>query len=94
MQADLNRMSWFAVLTLFLGAMGPAVSRADDLQPGDDLKGQGLKRSAGSTWVLASETVILNDVRTAGDLSKQLRRAQAQQQALEMGNQNPQVFIE
>ena len=94
MQADLNRMSWFAALTLFLGAMGPAVSRADDLQAGEVLKGQGLKRSAGSTWVLAGEAVILKDVRTASDLSKQLRNAQEQQQALEMGNQNPQVFID
>ena len=94
MQADLNRMSWFAALTLFLGAMGPPVSRADDLQPGEVLKGQGLKRSAGSTWVLAGEAVILKDVRTASDLSRQLRGAQGQQQALEMGNQNPQVFID
>ena len=94
MQADLNRMSWFAALTLFLCATHPAVSHADNLQPGEVLKGQGLKRSAGSTWVLAGEAVILRDVRTASDLSKRLRNAQDQQHALEMGNQNPQVFID
>jgi clan AA aspartic protease (TIGR02281 family) len=94
MQSDLNRMSWVAALTLFLGATLPAVSRADDLQPGEVLKGQGLKRTAGSTWVLAGEAAILKDGRTASDLSRQLRSAQAQQQALEMGNQNPQAFID
>jgi clan AA aspartic protease (TIGR02281 family) len=94
MQADLNRMSWFAALTLFLSAMGPALSRGDDLHAADVLKGQGLKRSAGSTWVLAGEAVILKDVRTASDLSRQLRNAQEQQQELEMGNQNPMVLID
>ena len=53
MQADLNRLSWLAALTLFLGTMGTTVSHAEDLQPGEVLKGQGLKRSAGSTWVPA-----------------------------------------
>jgi methyl-accepting chemotaxis protein len=94
MQADLNRSSRFAALTLVLGTMGTTVSHAKDLQPGEVLKGQGLKRSAGSTWVLVGEAVILKDVRTARNLSMQLRSAQAQQQALEMGNQNPQVFID
>ena len=37
--------------------------------------------------------MFLKDVRRAQGLSTQLRIAQQQQQALEMGNQNPQVLI-
>src|SRR5262249_29948169 len=42
---------------------------------------------------LAREAEILKDVRRAQGLSSQLRSYQEQQQALEMGNQNPQVLI-
>ena len=94
MQAKLNRMSWFAVLTLFLGATDTTVSQAKDLQPIELLKGHGLRRPSGSTWVLAGEAVILKDVRAAKGLAMQLRGAQQQQRALEMGNENPQVLID
>ncbi len=63
-----------------------------ELQPAEVLKGQGLKRS-GSTWILPGEAAILRHVREARALSTQLRAAQEQQQALEMGDQNPQTLI-
>ncbi len=95
MQADLTRIAWFAALTLFLGAMDTTVSHAKEQQPGEVLKGHGLKRQLpGSTWILVGEAVILKNVRGARSLSMQLRSAQEQQQALDMGNQNPQVFID
>jgi len=94
MHADLTRISWFAGLCLVLGAMRTPVTHAQDLQPQEVLKNHNLKRSAGSTWVLAGEAVILKDVRRARSLSMQLSSAQQQQQALEMGNQNPQVLID
>jgi predicted aspartyl protease len=91
MQAGLTRISWFAVLALYLAA---SVSHARDIPPDQVLKGQGLKRSSGSIWTLAGEAVILKDARGARGLSMQLRGAQEQQQALELGNQNPQVVID
>jgi clan AA aspartic protease (TIGR02281 family) len=91
MQAGLTRISGFAVLALFLAA---SVSQARDIPPDEVLKGQGLKRSSGSIWILAGEAVVLKDARGARDLSMQLRGAQDQQQALELGNQNPQVVID
>jgi hypothetical protein len=95
MQADLTRIAWFAVLNLLLSAVEPTVSHAKELQPSEVLKGQGLRRTpSGLTWNLVGEAMILKDVRGARDLSMQLRTAQDQQQALEMGSQNPQVFID
>ena len=94
MQSDRTRISWLAAITLFLAAMGTTESHAQERQPGDILKAQGLKRAAGSTWLFVDEAVILKDVREASALSMQLRGAQERQQALEMGNQNPQVLIE
>jgi clan AA aspartic protease (TIGR02281 family) len=91
MQAGLTRISWFSVLALYLAA---SVSLASDFPPDQVLKGQGLKRSSGSIWILAGEAVILKDARGARSLSMQLRSAQEQQQALELGNQNPQVVID
>ena len=94
MEADRNRMSRLAAMTLILAFTAFSASHAKDVGPVEVLKGQGLKRSTGSTWVLLAEDVILKDVRTARELSAQLRYAQDQQQALEVGNQNPQVFID
>jgi hypothetical protein len=65
MHANLTRISWLAGLTLVLLPIGSAVTYAQDLQPQEVLKNNNLKRSAGSTWVLAREDVILKDVRRA-----------------------------
>ncbi len=94
MHANLTRISWLAGLALVLCPIGSAVTYAQDLQPQEVLKNNNLKRSAGSTWVLAREDVILKDVRRARSLSAQLSSAQQQQRALEMGDQNPQVLID
>lgn len=94
MYADLTRISWFAGPFLVLVAVGTPATQARAPQPQEVLKNNDLKRSSGSIWVLAREAVILKDVRGAKNLSMQLRFAQQQQQALEMGNQNPQVLID
>jgi hypothetical protein len=94
MQTVRNRTSWFAVLTTLLVLSCATVSHARDKQPDEVLKDQGLKRSSGATWILVGEAVFLKDVRKAQGLSVQLQGAQQQQQALELGNQNPQVLIE
>jgi clan AA aspartic protease (TIGR02281 family) len=94
MQATLNRPLRFAVLTFSLSAFQTAVAQAQELQPVEVLREKGLGRTSGSTWILADEAVILRDVKRAKVLATQLRIAQQQQQALEMGNQNPQVLID
>src|SRR4029077_17588125 len=76
-----------------VGLATTAPSHAKEQAPAEVLKNQGLKRSTGATWVVASESVFLKEVRRAQNLSKQLQIAQQQQQALETGNQNPQVLI-
>ncbi len=94
MQAIQNRTFWLAAAAaLFLSPIGATVSHAKEQEPGEVLKSQGLKRSSGATWILPGEAVILKDVKKAQGLSMQLRSYQEQQQALEMGNQNPQVLI-
>jgi clan AA aspartic protease (TIGR02281 family) len=87
-------MMWVAAVAMSLGTMGITTSLAQELEPAEVLKGQGLKRSSGATWILAGEAVILKSVRETRALSAQLRGAQEQQQALEMGNQNPQTLID
>ena len=93
MQVTLNRPSWLATAAVLLGLATSAPSHAKEQAPADVLKNQGLKRSSGATWVVAGEPAFLKDVRRAQGLSKQLQIAQQQQQALEIGNQNPQVLI-
>ena len=93
MQAALNRTSWSAFVTVLAGLATTTLSHATEQAPADMLKNQGLKLSSGSIWVVAGEPVFLKDVRRAQGLSSQLRISQQQQQALEMGNQNPQVLI-
>jgi clan AA aspartic protease (TIGR02281 family) len=93
MQAALNRMSRLATITLLAGFAATTLSHAKEQAPADVLKNQGLKRSSGAMWVVAGEAGFLKDVRRAQGLSVQLRLAQQQQQALELGNQNPQVLI-
>jgi clan AA aspartic protease (TIGR02281 family) len=93
MQAALNRTAWFTTLALLACFTGTTLAHAKEEEPADVLKNQGLKRSSGATWVVAGEPVFLKDVRRAQGLSTQLRIAQQQQQALETGNQNPQVLI-
>jgi hypothetical protein len=87
-------MAGFVALTLSLATMGTAASRAQEPHPAEVLKGQGLKRSSGSVWILPREDAILKSVQEANALSIQLRGAQEQQQALELGTQNPQVLID
>jgi clan AA aspartic protease (TIGR02281 family) len=94
MQTNHTRMPWISAVTLFLATLVATESHAQDGQPVDVLKAQRLKRAAGSNWVLADEAMILKNAREASSLSMQLRTAQEQQQALEGGNQNPQVLIE
>jgi predicted nucleic acid-binding Zn-ribbon protein len=94
MQTDRTRMPWISAVTLFLAALVATESQAQDGQPVEVLKAQGLKRAAGSTWVLVDEAMILKNAREASSLSMQLRTAQEQQQALDAGNQNPQVLME
>jgi clan AA aspartic protease (TIGR02281 family) len=93
MQAALIRNWWFAAVSVLTCLAGTTLSHAKQQAPADVLKNQGLKRSPGATWVVAGEAVFLKGVRRAQGLSKQLQIAQQQQQALEMGNQNPQVLI-
>jgi clan AA aspartic protease (TIGR02281 family) len=94
MQAVRTQMAWFVPVALFLGTMVPTVSPAQVVQPAEVLKGQDLKRSSGATWIVAGEAAILKKARETRALSIQLRSAQLQQQALETGNQNPQVVID
>ena len=95
MPTDLARIAWLAALTLFLGAMNATASHAKEQPAGEVLKGHRLKRQLpGSTWILLEEAVILKNVQGARSLAMQLRGAQQQQQALDVGNQNPQVFID
>lgn len=95
MQANLTRIAWLTALTLLLSAVNTAVSHAREQQPGEVLKGHGLKRQPpGSTWILVDEAAIRKNVRGTRSLAMRLRSAQDQQQALDMGNQNPQVFID
>jgi hypothetical protein len=82
MQVDPTQILRLIVLTWILAAFTNTHRRADDAPPAEALKRQGLKRSAGSTWVLTGEAVIQKDARTARNLSVQLRSAQEQQQAL------------
>jgi clan AA aspartic protease (TIGR02281 family) len=93
MQAALNRASWFVSVIVLAGLAGTALSHAKEQEPADVLKNQGLKRSSGTIWVVAGEPGFLKDARRALALSRQLQIAQQQQQALETGNQNPQVLI-
>ncbi|MGO9470255.1 MAG: TIGR02281 family clan AA aspartic protease [Isosphaeraceae bacterium] len=95
MQAALNRKSWLAIVLLPACFAGSTLSHAKEQEPTDVLKNQGLKRSPGAIaiWVVAGEAGFLKAVRRAQNLSVQLRMAQQQQQALELGNQNPQVLI-
>ncbi len=95
MQSVQSRPSGFATLTLtlFLALAGTTAAHAQDKKPDEVLKGRGLKRSASATWILPGEAVIVKDARKAQGLSSQLRNYQAQQQELELGNQNPQVLI-
>ena len=65
MQTHHYRMSCFAVLTLFTVATLSLASQAQERQPVEVLKANGLKRAAGSTWLLLNEAVILKDVREA-----------------------------
>jgi hypothetical protein len=94
MPTDRTPIAWFAAVALSLNTMGATPSRAQELQPVEVLKGQGLKRSSGATWTLAAEAGILKNAREVRALSAQLRGAQEQQQALDIGNQNPQVLID
>ena len=93
MQAALNRTIGVATVAVFACLFGTTWSHANQQEPADVLKNNGLKRSSGSNWVVAGETGFLKDVRRAQGLSAQLRMAQQQQQAIETGNQNPQVLI-
>jgi clan AA aspartic protease (TIGR02281 family) len=94
MQAYLARKLWLVGLTLFLGNSRAGVTFAQDPRPGEVLRSHGLKSSSRSTWILVGETPILKDIRVARELSAQLRSAQHQKQALELGNQNPKVWID
>ncbi len=93
MQAIRNQILWFTAASLFLGLGGTVVLHAQEPEPGEVLKGQGLKRSS-ATWILLGEAVILKDARRAQGIGTRLRIGQQQQQALEMGIQNPKVLIE
>jgi clan AA aspartic protease (TIGR02281 family) len=84
------RLARFIALVEFTAC---ALVHAQEQAPVDVLKNQGLKRSSSATWILPREAEILKDVRRAQALSVQLRNYQEQQQALEIGNQNPQVLI-
>jgi hypothetical protein len=93
MQAALNRNRRFATVAVLACLAGVTSSHAKEQEPADVLKNQGLKRSTGATWVVTGEPGFLKDVKRAQGLSRQLQIAQQQQQALETGNQNPQVLI-
>ena len=93
MQAALNRRSWLGTVSVLACLAGTTLSHAKEQEPAEVLKNQGLKRSPSATWVVAGEPGFLKDVKRAQGLSRQLQIAQYQQQALETGNQNPQVLI-
>jgi clan AA aspartic protease (TIGR02281 family) len=94
MKAVLNRTSGFAAAAVLMVLTGTLMAGAQDRPPDQILKDQGLKRAPSATWVLVAEAAVLKDVRKAQNLSMRLRFGQEQQQALEMGNQNPQVLIQ
>ena len=52
MQIAPNHISRIAVITVFTAIIGTLPSQAQDRQPLETLKSQGLKRASGSTWLL------------------------------------------
>jgi clan AA aspartic protease (TIGR02281 family) len=71
----------------------PAATPAAETRPEDLLKAQDLKRS-GSTWILASETKVLKDLRDARALYRQVEEGMMHRQQLEMGLQNRKGALE
>jgi clan AA aspartic protease (TIGR02281 family) len=93
MYVDLTRCARLLFVTAIVAASEGSRTRADDPAATEVLKGHGLKASARSMWTLPGETPILRQVKQLTELSRQLKAAQAQQQELESGLQNPQVLI-
>jgi hypothetical protein len=77
------------------GTGTPAV-RAQELRPAEVLKSRGLNRQRGSSpiWVLTGEAPVLKNYRAARGLATQLAIAQRQEQAIEMGDQDPKALID
>ena len=94
MRAGLGRMAGPIALILFLGALATSPTHARQSSAEKVLKDNGLKRPAGATWILVGEAAVLKDVRVAKNLAMQLRGIQEQQQALQLGDQNPQALID
>ncbi len=90
----IKRISQGIGVSVIVMASATALARPDDGTSAELLKSKGLARTRGSTWVLGSEALVLKDARTAKALSTQLRSAQEQQRALDLGNQNPQSIID
>jgi clan AA aspartic protease (TIGR02281 family) len=96
MRAYLTLISSVALLTQCLAFTGGLAVGAQELPAIGILKSHGIKRQKGAApaWVLAAESPVLKNYRAAKDLENQLAIAQNQQQALEMGNQDPKALIE
>lgn len=92
MQVDLTRIGRLGGVTMLLAAFGASLARAEDPEAAQVLKSQGLTQSARAWWTLPGESAIPRKIKQLGDLSKQLRTAQMQQQEFEKGAQNPQVL--
>ncbi len=96
MRTYLTLISWVAVVTQFPDVTGTPTVRARELRPAEVLKSRGLNRQRGSspTWVLMAEARVLKSYRAAAGLATQLAIAQRQEQAIEMGDQDPKALIE
>jgi clan AA aspartic protease (TIGR02281 family) len=93
MAIDLARFLRLLCVLTIAAAGAASTSRADDPAAAEVLKSRGLKASGRTMWVLPGETPIPRKVKQLGDLSRQLKAAQMQQQQLETGPQNPQVLM-
>ena len=95
LRIELSRTSWLAGLACcFLWAASTVETAAQQPGPSQVLKGQGLKLSPPSTWLLTVEAAVLKDFRIAKGLAAQLRGAQDQQQALETGSLDPKAMMD
>ncbi len=93
MRVDIRQCARLIVVMTILAASEGSTTRADDPAAAEVLKSRGLKASGRTTWLLPGETPIPRKVKQLGDLSRQLRAAQMQQQEMNTGPQNPQVLM-
>jgi hypothetical protein len=96
MRTYLTWISWVAVVSQFPDGTGTPAVRAQGPRTAEVLNSRGLNRQRGSspTWVLMGEAPVLKNYRAGKGLATQLAIAQRQEQAIEMGDQDPKALIE